>query len=283
MHYNNHMKQHFTLFIALIALVISIGSTAKAATYAGSYRHPVVSAPGNNMELVPITESALNETKAGGLTVTTFLARAAAWISGKTFFGGYLRGGTVANANDDSTLMFGDNSHTVSLTSTGNIATAQTFQTDTLIPGPTRPDGTYVCADTDGTLIWCPDLCNNIDGVQASIPEGATLESNGSCLIDAVSTSANSCAYQLLVRKVDATHAKVNLQRNGSTYFYSPVGGGSNVVYVTIEPDDGAPRVIAAPRGQLASYDLGTSTTTVRVVDVDPGFIGAGEVCWSGY
>lgn len=276
------MKQHFTLFIALILLVITLGTAAQAATYAGSYRHPVVSAPGNNVELVPITESSLNQEKAGGLTVTTFLARAMAWVHGKTFFSGYLRGGTVATVNDDSTIQFGDSGHTVSLTANGNIATTKTFQTDKLIPGPTRPDGTYVCADTDGTLIWCPDLCDNINGVQSSIPEGAML-SGTSCIIEVVSTSSNFCEYQLLVRKIDATHARVNLQRNGSTYFYSPVGGGSNLVYVTIRPDGGAPRVIAAPRGQLASYNLGVPTTHVSILDVDPGFIGPGEVCWSGY
>ncbi len=276
------MKQHFTFFIALILLMAGLTTSVHAATYAGSYRHPIVSAPGNNMELVPITESSSDQIKAGALTVTTFLARAASWIHGKTFLGGYLRGGSVATVNDDSTLFFGGSGHTVSLTANGNVGTEQTFQTDTLIPGPTRPLGTYVCADTSGELVWCPDLCNNIEGVQATIPEGASVV-NGACVIDAVSASSNFCEYQLLVRKIDATRLKVNLQRNGSTYMYSPSNGGSNVVYVTIKPDNGVSQVVSAPRGQLASYDLGASTNHVTIQDVTPGFIGAGEVCWSGY
>jgi hypothetical protein len=274
------MKQGFKLFIILTVLGIGLASIGQAATYGGSYRAPTVSAPGDNIEVVPITESAIDQTKEGSLTVTTFIARAAAWIHGQTFFGGYLRGGNVMDINGDATLLFGDDTANVSLKATGTIASTQTFQTDTLVPtgGSTW---SYVCADTNGQLIPCPDLCTNIAGTQPTVPEG-TIEDGGLCMIDVIGSAPTTCQYQVLVRKLDTSHVKVTLQQGGAVYLYTPAAG-DNVVYVTVKLDNGTTQVIPAPKGQLSSYDLNTTTNHLAVLGVQPATINGGEVCWSGY
>lgn len=274
------MKQGIKLFIILTILCIGLASVGQAATYGGSYRGATVSAPGENNEVIPITESNASQTKEGGLTVTTFLARAAAWVHGETFFGGYLRGGNVADINGDATLLFGDDTSRVSIDATGSVASTETFQTDTLLPEP-GTTWSYVCADTNGQLVQCPDLCSNIPGVQPSLPEGVT-EDGGLCLIDIIGSAPVTCQYQMLVRKVDSSHARFTLQRGGANYMYMP-SAGSDVVYTTVRLDDGTVRTVGAPRGQLSSYDFGTTTDHATVLSVEPSTINSGEVCWSGY
>lgn len=283
------MKQSLKLFIVLLAIGIGIASVGNAARsgYGSLYNEPNASAPGNGLEVVPINTSDQPGAKAGPLTVTTFLSEADAVMQGQTFFKEYLTGGIPGG---DPTLRFGDSSQPtqpVSVEATGTIGipslspnspgtNSLTFQSDTLIPQ--QGSWAYVCADSQGMLtIECPDVCENIDGIQPTIPPDMVL-SGPNCVQELTLNAPAICQYQMIARKLDDTHAKFTLERsNGTPYSYS--GNMS----IAIKFENGVMRTITAPQGQIASYDFGTTTNHIRILGVLPGTINGGEVCWRGY
>ncbi len=267
------MKQGIKLFVLLLVMGIGIASIS-VARGGFSYESPNFSAPGDSGEVVPISTGTTVDTKVGGLSVSNFLAEAFAQVGGQTFFTGELRGGNPQSTN--SALFFGDDTVPVSVEATGVIATTQTMQSDTLLP-ESGTSWSYVCAREQGELDICDDLCSNIAGVQPSLPPGTIVDTGGLCGMDVFTGSPTTCQYQMIVSRIDASRARFSLQQGGVSY------SATETFTVMVQLDDGSTRTVTVPRGQLSSYDLGATTTRLRVLSVQPGLIGTGEICWSGY
>lgn len=286
------MKQSLKLFIVLLAIGIGIASVGNAARsgYGSLYNEPNASAPGNGLEVVPINTSDQPGAKAGPLTVTTFLSEADAVMQGQTFFKDYLTGGIPGG---DPTLRFGDSSQPtqpVSVKATGTIGTASlspnspatnslTFQSDTLIPQ--QGSWAYVCADSQGMLtIECPDVCENIAGIQPTVPSDMSLMGNN-CVSEPTLNAPAICQYQMIAQRIDDTHAKFTLEKKQGSIFTTYLHNSD--ISIAIKFENGGVRTITAPQGQIASYNFGTVTNHIRILGVLPGTINGGEVCWMGY
>ncbi len=138
------MKNHIIQTIKLSTLGIGIALVA-------SYAHASVwnAAPGtplaNNTE-TPVTISATNEVKTGGLSVYGFVANQPAQFGGTTFLTGQVSGDATRS------IRFGSGARPTNITLSGEYHTGQTMQSNTLAG---QGDNMPVCTDKTGLVIVC--------------------------------------------------------------------------------------------------------------------------------
>ena len=290
------MKYRILPFLILVLAAVLIGSVSHAAftqPWRGSFVSPTVSAPGDNNEWYPITIGPDFQDKAQGLTTTTFFGRGDALIRQATIFLGTLRGGTVVDPNTSNILRFGDQDLGVEVTvDTQDVVHAANYlQSDTLIGS--SPGNSFICAQNNGTLGFCTDRCGNFVGVQLTIPSGWMDDGSGNCVSDdVIPAGGSSCQYQMIVTRVDPTHANFHLKHNGVDYTYNDPTTPANQpnlgrMDVVVRTDAGIAQNFIVPHGHATNQyivpNIGGTTQHATVLDVTPGTINGGEVCWVGY
>lgn len=161
-----------TLFLTLFLVVVAfaIGTSA--------YSEPIASWPVNTVE--PIDTGVVDQAKTGGLAVQTFFARGNADFKKDLTIEGVAQGGNP-----------GDTTSTVQIASnvlvTGDIYAGDPsfrnptghLQANSLRHGETNPK--TVCGDENGIVVFCADVCDNIDGEQPAVPVGYESLSEGQC------------------------------------------------------------------------------------------------------
>ncbi len=144
------MKKSFSRLIVL-GFLIGIAGVA------GAYTPPSGGAFGANTD-GPLTISATNQDKAGGLWVKTFQARGDAFFNLETFIQGDILGKDLVG-DGTTTVRFGGQAgdgvqHTVNASVHGGINVNGVIQSNSLATGPgggKKP----VCADANGTFFLC--------------------------------------------------------------------------------------------------------------------------------
>jgi hypothetical protein len=162
-----------TLFLTLFLAVVAFGVGTSA------YTEPIASWPTNTLE--PIDTGMVDQAKIGGLAVEPFFARGNADFKKDLAIEGVAQGGNP-----------GDTTTAVQITSnvlvTGDIYGGDTstrnrigfLQANSL--RHSDPTGVKtVCGDENGIVVFCADVCDNIDGDQPAVPVGHESLSEGQC------------------------------------------------------------------------------------------------------
>jgi hypothetical protein len=153
-----------TLVLTLILAVLA----AAVGTFA--YSEPTSAFPVNTVE--PIDTGVADQWKAGSLTVFPFFARGNADFKADLAIEGIAQGGQP-----------GDRVSRVQIAS-NVLATGELHSLDHLSAASLRHNEASpkpVCGDSNGIVVFCTDICNNISGLQADIPPGMIRNPDGSC------------------------------------------------------------------------------------------------------
>lgn len=133
--------------IQLIALLIAIVFLA-GITHA--YIAPTGAAGTTNTD-GPLTATSVDEVKAGGLGVGTFLAKKNSLFQQNVFLNASIRGGTPTNSINIP-VKFGDSTYKVDTAFTGTVGITGVYQSDMLKTGGGKKP---LCATVDGTIYIC--------------------------------------------------------------------------------------------------------------------------------
>lgn len=136
-------KTPIQLVAVLIAIVFLAGVTH-------AYIAPTGAAGTTNTD-GPLTATSVDEAKAGGLGVGTFLAQKNSLFQQNTYLDASIRGGTPTSSANVP-VKFGDSTYKVDTAFTGTIGISGFYQSDTLKTGGGKKP---LCANSTGTLYIC--------------------------------------------------------------------------------------------------------------------------------
>lgn len=161
-----------TLFLTVCLMLVAVAVGVSA------YGEPIAPWPVNTTE--PIDTGMTNQAKVGPLSVTTFFARGNADFKKDLTIEGVAQGGDPTITTNTSVQITSNVLATGDLRSgsLGGVATAH-LSAQNITHGEPQPKA--VCADTNGIVVFCKDVCNNINGEQSEPPTGYTANTDGSC------------------------------------------------------------------------------------------------------
>jgi hypothetical protein len=142
------MKQLFkTLLYTIPLLAIAVG--------VGAYSNPP--AFPTDTTVVPVTTGTADQSKTGGLGVTTFIARDDAVFAKTMYVSGIIRGGSVCGTGcPDSTVNVGDSSSTVELAVSNVVDAANPdARYGTLTTEALKGSGTRKTCSDGGKVVLC--------------------------------------------------------------------------------------------------------------------------------
>lgn len=164
-------KPTLVLTIFLMIIVAAVGVSA--------YKEPIAPWPVNTTE--PIDTGMVNQAKVGPLSVTTFFGRGNADFKKDLTIEGVAQGGNPGDTT--STVQITSNVLATGDLKSGSIngSTTAHLSAQNITHGEPQPK--TVCADTNGNVVFCKDVCSNINGEQSTAPDGYQENADGTCTV----------------------------------------------------------------------------------------------------
>lgn len=155
-----------TLFLTVFLMLV-VGAVGISA----SYKEPIAPWPVNTTE--PIDTGMVNQAKVGPLSVETFFARGNADFKKDLSIEGVAQGGQPGQTGA-TTVQIASN-----VLATGELHANAHLSAQNITHNEPQPKP--VCGDVNGIVVFCKDVCNNINGEQSEPPTGYTANTDGSC------------------------------------------------------------------------------------------------------
>ena len=180
-------------FKKIIVLAFGISLAIGASYISASYTAKPATAPNNNTD-TPINTTSAFQTKTGDISVNNFIVSKSTEFDKTLTLNGILTGNPIVSGSTESNLSFGGQA----LNSSGSLVTrlvnlviqsgaltvTKTIAANNLMNLTDPNNG--VCANSAGVLVPCyeaaPDLCPNIAGIQATLPQYYTVNTSGQCV-----------------------------------------------------------------------------------------------------
>ncbi|MEI6022294.1 MAG: hypothetical protein WCQ32_00410 [bacterium] len=180
-------------FKKIIVLAFGISLAIGASYISASYTAKPASAPSSNTD-TPVNVTSAFQTKTGDISVNTFIVSKSSEFDKTLTLNGILTGNPISTGSTESNLSFGGQALNSSgslvtrlvnlVIQSGSLNVKKTIAANNLINLTDPNNG--VCADSSGTLVPCyeaaPDLCPNIAGIQATLPQNYTINALGQCV-----------------------------------------------------------------------------------------------------